>query len=113
MDSATRAPRAAERAPDTGLATARRFLAAAAGPALIVIAVLLVLRGIAFLPRLPDQHPDVLSFWLPRSCLLGRALADGRVPLWNPFEMAGTPFAADPQSGWLSGPSMLLSSVFG
>jgi len=111
MDSATRAPRATE--PDTDHGTARRFLTAAAGPALIVVAVLLVLRGIAFLPRLPDQHPDVLSFWLPRSCLLGRALADGRIPLWNPFEMAGTPFAADPQSGWLSAPSMLLSSVFG
>lgn len=113
MDPATRAPRATEPAPDTDHDTTRRFLAAAAGPALIIIAVLLVLRGIAFLPRLPDQHPDVLSFWLPRSCLLGRALADGRVPLWNPFEMAGTPFAADPQSGWLSAPSMLLSSVFG
>jgi hypothetical protein len=31
--------------------------------------------GIAFLPNLSDQHPDVLSFWLPRSCMLGRAIA--------------------------------------
>jgi hypothetical protein len=44
---------------------------------------------------------------------MGRALADGHVPLWNPFEMAGTPFAADAQSGWLYLPSMLTSWVFG
>jgi len=113
MDSATRAPRATERPSDEYRATARRFLAAVGGPLVIVAAVFVVLRGIAFLPRLPDVHPDVLSFWLPRSCQLGRALVEGRVPLWNPFEMAGTPFAADPQSGWLSAPSMLFSSAFG
>jgi membrane protein YfhO len=87
--------------------------AAVAGPALIVACVLIALRGFAFLPNLTNQHPDILSFWLPRSCLMGLALADGRVPLWNPFEMAGTPFAADAQSGWLYLPSMLLSAVFG
>ncbi len=86
---------------------------AAAGPGLIVASVLIALRGIAFLPHLSDQHPDLLSFWLPRSCMLRRAIADGRFPLWNPFEMAGTPFAADPQSGWLSAPTMLLSWLFG
>ncbi|HET8526412.1 MAG TPA: hypothetical protein VFM81_07215 [Actinomycetota bacterium] len=74
---------------------------------------LLALRGIAFLPRLTDQHPDILSFWLPRSCMLGRALAQGHVPLWNPFEMAGTWFAADPQSGWLSLSTMGTSVAFG
>ena len=113
MRSATRAQRATEATRDAEPTAARRFLVAAAGPALIVVTVLLALRGIAFVARLPDQHPDLLSFWLPRSCLLGRALAEGRVPLWNPFEMAGTPFAADPQSGWLSLPTMLLSRVFG
>ncbi|MGZ8606776.1 MAG: hypothetical protein ACXWXQ_06995, partial [Actinomycetota bacterium] len=74
---------------------ARRAAAAVAGPALIVASVLIALRGFAFAPRLTSQHPDILTFWLPRSCLLGDALSDGRVPLWNPFEMAGTPFAAD------------------
>jgi hypothetical protein len=45
--------------------------------------------------------------------MLGRAIADGHVPLWNPFEMSGTWFAADPQSGWLSLPTMASSWVFG
>jgi hypothetical protein len=91
----------------------RTIGAAVAGPALIVVCVLIALRGFAFLPNLTTQHPDILSFWLPRSCLMGSALADGRVPLWNPFEMAGTPFAADAQSGWLYLPSMLTSAAFG
>jgi hypothetical protein len=75
--------------------------------------VLLALRGFAFANLLTNQHPDILSFWLPRSCLMGRALRAGHVPLWNPYEMAGTPFAADAQSGWLSLPTMLLSWAFG
>ncbi|GBC87403.1 hypothetical protein HRbin12_01409 [bacterium HR12] len=35
------------------------------------------------------------------------------MPLWNPYEMIGTPFAADAQSGWLSLPTMLASWAFG
>ncbi len=89
----------------------RRVAVAVAGPALIVISVLVALRGFAFAGLLTNQHPDILTFWLPRSCLIGRSLAAGHVPLWNPFEMAGTPFAADPQSGWLYLPWMALSTV--
>ena len=89
--------------------TLRRAAGVAAGPALIVAPVLIAMRGFAFANLLSNQHPDVLSFWLPRSCLMGRSLAAGHVPLWNPFEMTGTPFAADPQSGWLYLPWMLLS----
>jgi hypothetical protein len=114
METATRPPRDPTRADvPPPPSTARRLLNAAAGPTLIVGSVLIALRGIAFLPNLSDQHPDILSFWLPRSCLLGRAIADGHVPLWNPFEMSGTWFAADPQSGWLSLPVMAASWAFG
>jgi hypothetical protein len=114
METATRTPRAFEPAPQASISSpTRRFLAAAAGPALIIGAVLVALRGIAFLPNLTDQHPDILSFWLPRSCLLGEALSNGSVPTWNPHELVGTPFAADPQSGWLYAPTMALSWLFG
>jgi hypothetical protein len=114
METVTRAQRHPTRAGEPPPpSTARRLVNAAAGPALIVVSVLIALRGIAFLPNLSDQHPDVLSFWLPRSCMLGRAIADGHVPLWNPFEMSGTWFAADPQSGWLSLPTMATSWLFG
>ncbi len=92
---------------------ARDLAVRLAGPALIAGSVLIALRGFAFAGHLTNQHPDLLSFWLPRSCFLGRSLAAGHVPLWNPFEMAGTPFAADPQSGWLYLPGMLSSRLFG
>jgi hypothetical protein len=114
METATRRPRALEPAPQPSTSSrTRRYLAAVAGPALIIGSVLVALRGIAFLPNLTDQHPDILSFWLPRSCLLGEALSNGSVPTWNPHELVGAPFAADPQSGWLYAPSMALSWLFG
>lgn len=80
---------------------ARRAALALAGPALILVGVLFALRGFAFADRLSDAHPDILSFWLPRFSFLGRSIAAGHVPLWNPFEMAGYRYAADPQGGWL------------
>src|ERR1700693_1797250 len=83
----------------------------AAGPMLIVASVLFALRGFVFHPLLTNSHVDILSFWLPRFAFLGRSLAAGHVPLWNPFEMAGYRFAADPQSGWLYAPVMALFSV--
>src|SRR5262245_38263443 len=114
METATRRPRAPAPVSQTSTASPTlRLLAPAAGPALIIGSVLLALRGIAFLPHLTDQHPDILSFWLPRSCFLGRSLSEGHVPLWNPFEMAGTWYAADPQSGWLSLSTMGTSVAFG
>ena len=88
---------------------ASRAARSLAGPALIVICVLIAMRGFVFENLLTNQHFDILAFWLPRSCFLGRSLAAGHVPLWNPFEMAGVPFAADPQSWWLYAPAMLLS----
>jgi len=84
---------------------------AVVGPGLIAACVLFALRGFVFSPLLTNQHPDILAFWLPRLSFLGRSIASGHVPLWNPFEMAGTRFAADPQSGWLYGVPMLLFST--
>ena len=99
----TTPPRAAPRLP----AWAR----AAAGPLLIAGSVVSALRAFAFHDLLTNQHPDVLAFWLPRFAFLGRSLARGHVPLWNPSELAGAPFAADPQSGWLYLPAMALFSM--
>jgi hypothetical protein len=95
----TAAPHAEES--PRGPGWARRALRAVAGPALIVAGVLFALRGFVFTDRLSDAHPDILTFWLPRFSFLGRSLAAGHVPLWNPFEMAGYRYAADPQGGWL------------
>jgi MYXO-CTERM domain-containing protein len=82
-----------------------------AGPALIVAAVVVALHGFLFQSRLSSQHPDILGFWLPTYCFLGKSLAAGHIPAWNPHVMAGVPFAADPQSGWMYAPAMLLFST--
>jgi hypothetical protein len=82
------------------------------GPLLILGSVLFALRGFTVDGGLTNQHPDLLTFWLPRWSFLGDSIAAGRIPLWNPFEMAGYRFAADPQSGWLSAPPMVLFSLF-
>jgi hypothetical protein len=99
-DASPLAPRAARR-------TATWF-----GPALIAGCALFALRGFAFGGGLTNQHPDLLTFWLPRWSFLGDSIVAGQIPLWNPFEMAGYRFAADPQSGWLYAPPMLLFSLF-
>ena len=79
----------------------RRILAAWAGPALIIVCVMFALQGFVLHDRLTQAHPDILSFWLPRFSFLGRSIAAGDIPLWNPYEMAGSRYAADPQGGWL------------
>lgn len=89
----------------------RRVGAACAGPAIIAAGVLFALRGFAFHPLLTNDHPDILAFWLPRFSFLGRELSAGHIPLWNPNEMLGYRFAADPQSGWLYVPPMVLFSA--
>lgn len=86
-------------------------LRALGGPALVVAAVLIVLRHFAFGGLISRQYPDVLPFWLPTYCFLGKSLAAGHIPAWNPHVMGGVPFAADPQSGWMYAPAMVLFST--
>jgi hypothetical protein len=82
-----------------------------AGPALVVLLVLGTLHGFVLAPRLTNEHYDLLSFWLPRWTFLGRSIAEGHLPVWNPFEMMGYRFAADPQGGWLYAPPIALFST--
>ncbi len=95
-------------APSPSRDAVRRLSVALAGPALIVAAVLVAMRGFVLAPLLTNQHADILGFVMPRLCFLGDNLAAGHVPLWNPFLQAGTPYAADPQSGWMYLPPMVL-----
>ena len=56
------------------------WLEAVAGPALIVAAVLLVLRDLAFGGLLTFQHIDILPQWLPTYCYLGKSIASAHIP---------------------------------
>ena len=91
-------------------ASRRAAASARPGRLLIVAGTLFALRGFVFGANITDSHPDILTFWLPRFSFLGRSLAAGHIPLWNPFEMLGYRFAADPQGGWIYLPPMALFS---
>src|SRR5262245_55692066 len=98
---------AAPSGPEPAMPKWRQAARALAGPALIGGAVCILMRG--FLAgRISAQHPDILAYWLPTYCHLGRSLAAGHIPAWNPAVMGGVPFAADPQSGWMYLPVMAL-----
>src|SRR5436190_11176700 len=48
--------------------------------------------------RLP-QNLDLMLQYVPNAAYLARSLAAGHVPLWNPYQGTGMPFAADPGTG--------------
>jgi membrane protein YfhO len=93
----------------TGARRNRSRAAAWGGPLLIVGSVLVVLNAFVLHNRLTTA--DVRTFWLPTYCFMGKSLAHGHIPLWNPYTLSGSPFAADPQSGWMYLPPMLLFSI--
>lgn len=48
--------------------------------------------------RLP-QNLDLMLQYVPNAAYVQRSLAEGRLPLWNPYLGTGMPFAADPGTG--------------
>jgi hypothetical protein len=96
------------------IAAARPAVAVAralAGPALIVGSVLAALHDFAFGGLVSRRNLDLVAYFFPNHCFLGRSLAAGHIPAWNPYAMGGVPFAADPQSGWGYLPATTLYSV--
>src|SRR5919199_6696862 len=51
---------------------------------------------------------DAATQYYPFYYFLGESLWSGQIPAWNPYQFSGTPFAADPLSGWSYLPAMLL-----
>ncbi len=72
------------------------------GPSLAAVAFFIALAVFAFAPLFAHgawftwDAPD--EYW-PDLHFLCRSLHDGHWPLWNPYDRAGYPFHADPQSG--------------
>jgi hypothetical protein len=54
---------------------------------------------------------DTATFFYPMYTFLGESLRSGEIPVWNAYQMSGTPFAADPQSGWMYLPAMVFFAV--
>ena len=51
---------------------------------------------------------DAATQYYPFYYFLGESLRSGEIPAWNPYQFSGTPFAADPLSGWSYLPAMAL-----
>ena len=54
---------------------------------------------------------DAVTQYIPWYSFLGEQLRSGEVPGWNPYQLSGTPFAADPLSGWTYLPAMVFFTL--
>ena len=54
---------------------------------------------------------DAATQYYPFYYFLGESLRSGSIPGWNPYQFSGTPFAADPLSGWTYLPAMVLFTL--
>jgi hypothetical protein len=54
---------------------------------------------------------DSATQFYPWYDYLGERLAGGDIPGWNPYQFAGVSFAADPQSGWMYFPAMIIFTL--
>lgn len=87
--------------------------AAGRAPPLWVVPVVL-LPAVLALPFLRGQvllFRDILHFSLPQQAFAARALAQGRLPLWNPLVYGGAPFFAEPGAGVLYPPNWLFLAL--
>ncbi|MDQ3444124.1 MAG: YfhO family protein [Chloroflexota bacterium] len=82
----------------------------------IAIAVLLLLTFVVMWERWVFDNwlarHDLLTFFLPWLGALGDRLADFDIPALNPYIFSGSPFAGDPESGWMFLPAMLTFPFF-
>ena len=54
---------------------------------------------------------DAATQYYPFYYFLGESLWSGSIPAWNPYQFSGTPFAADPLTGWSYLPAMVLFTL--
>jgi hypothetical protein len=62
---------------------------------------LLITAALAMLPVVLLQHPlkyDIIDQAYPWRYFIGECLQNGNLPLWNPYQLLGSPIHADPQS---------------
>lgn len=82
----------------------------------IAIVVLLLLTAVVMWQRWVFDNwlarHDLLTFFLPWLGALGDRLAAFDVPALNPYIFSGSPFAGDPESGWMFLPAMILFPFF-
>ena len=83
-------------------------------PDLTALTVLTLVCALVFWPLISGQtyyYGDLQLYFHPMATFWKGELAQGRVPLWNPGILAGTPFVGSPQM-WILYPGALLFLVF-
>lgn len=79
-----------------------------------ILAVLLLTAFVAW-DHLTDGRGlyrlDIVTAYLPWYTYLGQHLRHGDIPGWLPASFSGSPFAGDPQSGWMYLPVMAIFAV--
>lgn len=75
---------------------------------IIAIAVVTLLAGVHLLRGGMLVGQDSAIQFYPWYSYLGEQLRSGDFPGWSSAQFSGTPFAADPQSGWMYLPAMLV-----
>ncbi|MCL6518964.1 MAG: YfhO family protein [Armatimonadetes bacterium] len=52
---------------------------------------------------------DSIAYFYPARKFLGESIKSGDIPFWNPYQMCGMPFLADPQTAVLYPPNLLFA----
>ncbi len=56
---------------------------------------------------------DMAEQYLPWRYFIGTSLQNNHIPWWNPYQLGGYPFYADPQSGFWYYPTWIIGYLFG
>jgi hypothetical protein len=76
-----------------------------------LLIVVLAVLAVNFWSRYNLYRLDIVTFYIPWYEHLGERLRDLDIPGWMPYAMSGSPFAADPQSGWGYLPAMVIFTI--
>ena len=90
-------------------------------PSLLLFGALLALMAAFWIHRVHVERPDayafmgngdLVNFFYPSFVFMHDELRAGRLPAWNPYQMAGEPFLAGHAAGALYPPNLLLLALF-
>ena len=80
-------------------------------PLAVLLLVVLLISAATFGNVAAYIRGDWPTMFVPPYAFLGERLRALSVPGWNPYQFSGLPFAADPSSGWMYLPAMVIYAV--
>lgn len=80
-------------------------------PLAVLLLVVLVVSAAVFGNVATYIRGDWPTMFVPPYAFLGERLRALAVPGWNPYQFSGLPFAADPSSGWMYLPAMVIYTL--